>query len=172
MELYAVVKQSKYDYDFSVLTTKHGIFVNKTEAICKAKAAFEKLKEECAEEIGKYTYHKDNALNESEELKFEIDEENGYFEMSFGYEEDHENHCVAVESFALSGTDVFQIYRKQQKDSLIDDIKERAEQMEIDVSAIDLNRVAHRAEKSLNNNDCLWEAYWMSIEYALEEGGN
>jgi hypothetical protein len=169
MELYAVVKQSKYDYDFSVDTTKHGIFVNKVEAINKAKVVFEKLKEECAENIEKYTYNEDNILDESEEIEFEIDEENGYFEMSFGYEEDHESHCVTVETFKLSDTDVFQIYRKQQKDSLIEDIKGRAEEMELNLSAIDFNRVAHRAEKSIDNNDGLWESYWLSIEYALEK---
>lgn len=169
MELYAVVKQSKYDYDFSVSTTKHGIFVNKIEAICKAKAVFEKLKEECVEEIGRYTYHKDNALDESEELKFEIDEENGYFEMSFGYEEDCENHCVTVETFELSDTDVFQIYIKQQRESLIEDIKYKAEEMEMNLDAIDFEKIAHKAEKSINNNDGLWESYWSSIEYALEK---
>ena len=65
--------------------------------------------------------------------------------------------------------DVFQIYRKQQKDSLIEDIKGKAEEMEMDLNAIDFNRVAHRAEKSIDNNDGLWESYWLSIEYALKE---
>lgn len=155
MELYAVVKQSKYDYDFSVETVKHGIFVNKMEAICRAKTVFESLKEPGDDEL--------------ENLEFEIDEDNGYFEMSFGYEEDFESHCVTVETFKLSDTDVFQIYRKQQKDSLIEDIKGKAEEMEMDLNAIDFNRVAHRAEKSIDNNDGLWESYWLSIEYALEK---
>lgn len=155
MELYAVVKQSKYDYDFSVETVKHGIFVNRMDAICRAKAVFESLQEPGDEEL--------------ENLEYDIDEEIGYFEMSFGYEEDYESHIVSVEEFKLSDSDVFKIYRKQQRDSLIEDIKERAKQMEIDVNTIDLNRVTHRVEKSLNNNDGLWESYWMSIEYALEK---
>jgi hypothetical protein len=157
MELYAVVKQSKYDYDFSVETVKHGIFVNRMDAICKAKAVFESLQEPGDEEL--------------ENLEYDIDEEIGYFEMSFGYEEDYESHIVSVEEFKLSDSDTFQIYIKQQRDSLIEDIKEKAEQMEIDVSTIDLGKIAHRAERSLSNNDGLWESYWMSIEYALEEGG-
>lgn len=157
MELYAVIKQSKYDYDFSVDSTNHGIFVNKMEAIHKAKAVFESLKEE------------DD--NELENLEYYIDEEIGHFEMSFGYEEDYENHLVTVEVFKLSDADAFQIYREQQRKSLIEDIKDRTEQMEIDVNTIDLGKVAHRAEKSLNNNEGLWESYWMSVEYALEEGG-
>jgi hypothetical protein len=155
MELYAVVKQSKYDYDFSVESTKHGIYVNKMEAICRVKTVFESLQEPGDEEL--------------ENLEYDIDEENGYFAMSFGYEEDYEIHCVTVEKFELSQMDTFQIYRKQQKDSLIVDIKERAEEMEIDLSTINLDKVAHRAEKSINNNDSLWESYWLSIEYALEE---
>lgn len=158
MKLYAIVKQSKYDYDFSVTTTKHGICVNKMEAIYKAKVVFESLQEPGDEDL--------------ENLEYEIDEENGYFEMSFGYEEDYESHIVTVEEFELDSSDTFQIYRAQQRESLIEDIKEKAKEMEIDVDSIDLNRVAHRAEKSLNNNDGLWESYWMSIEYALEEGGN
>ena len=154
MELYAVVKQSKYDYDFSVLTTKHGIFVNKMEAINRAKTVFEGMQEPGDEDL--------------ENLEFEIDEENGYFEMSFGYEEDYENHCVTVETFELSDSDAFQIYIRQQRDSLIDDIKYKAEGMEMDLETIDFEKVAHRAEKSINNNDGLWESYWLSIEYALE----
>ena len=158
MELYAVVKQSKYDYDFSVSTTKHGIFVNKMDAIYRAKSVFEDLQEPGDEEL--------------ENLEYDIDEEIGYFEMSFGYEEDYESHIVSVEEFKLSDSDAFQIYMERQRKSLIEDIKDRAEQMEIDVNTIDLNRIAHRTEKSLNNNEGLWESYWMSIEYALEEGGN
>ena len=154
MKLYAVVKQSKYDYDFSVSTTKHGIFANRMEAICRAKVVYQNLQEPGDEDL--------------ENLEYEIDEEHGYFGISFGYEEDYESHCVTVEEFELSGSDVFQIYRKQQKDSLIEDIKSKAEEMEIDVDTIDLNRVAHRAEKSIDNNDGLWESYWLSIEYALE----
>ena len=154
MELYAVIKQSKYDYDFSVDTTKHGIFVNKMEAINRAKIVFENLQEEGDDEL--------------ENLEYEIDEDNGYFQMSFGYEEDFESHCVTVEKFELSPTDMFQIYRQQQKESLIEDIKDKAKNMGIDVNTIDLEKVAHRAEKSLNNNDGLWESYWISIEYALD----
>lgn len=158
MELYAVIKQSKYDYDFSVETIKYGLFVNKAEAIYKAKKVFESLQDDDDDEL--------------EDLEYEIDEENGYFRMSFGYDEDYESHCVTVEALELSSMDAFQIYRAQQRENLMEDIKGRAKDMKIDLDTIDLNRVAHRAEKSIDNNEGLWESYWQSIEYALEEGGN
>lgn len=158
MKLYAVVKQSKYDYDFSVTTTKHGLFANRIEAINKAKAVFGGLQDEDDDEL--------------ENLEYEIDEGNGYFAMSFGYEEDYERHCVTVEEFELNFADAFQIYDDLRRESLIEDIKARAQEMEIDLNTINLDQVAHRAEKSIDNNEGLWESYWMSIEYALEEGGN
>ena len=155
MELYAVIKQSKYDYDFSVATTKHGIFVNKTEAINKAKAVFENLKEEDDYKL--------------ENLEYDIDEENGYFAMSFGFEEDYENHCVTVEKFELEPADVGTIYRKQKHDYFVEDVKAKAEEMEIELTNEEADEIADWAEDGLNNNDSYWEDYWMAIEYALEQ---
>ena len=63
----------------------------------------------------------------------------------------------------------YDIYRKCQRELLIEDIKSKAIEMEVDIESIDIDSVADRAERAINNNDYLWESYWMDIEYAIKE---
>ena len=63
----------------------------------------------------------------------------------------------------------YDIYRKCKRELLIEDIKAKAIEMEIDIEDIDIDSVADRAERAIDNNDYLWESYWRDIEYALEE---
>lgn len=121
---------------------------------------------EYEDEMRRYADEEDEASGKTRVVE---DDEYGYYLIAFGHDEDYECHSVAVETFELSDSDVFQIYIRQQRDSLIDDIKYKAEMMEMDLSTIDFEKVAHRAEKSIDNNDGLWESYWLSIEYALEK---
>ena len=62
----------------------------------------------------------------------------------------------------------YDIYRKCKRELLIEDIKAKAIEMEIDPENIDLEKIADRAEHTIDNNDNLWESYWMCLEYALE----
>ena len=64
----------------------------------------------------------------------------------------------------------YEIYRKCKRALLIEDIKSKAIEMEVDIESIDIDSVTDRAERAIDNNDYLWESYWRDIEYAIEEG--
>ena len=166
MKIYAVERLDKFDYDFSVELEKCGCFYNRNSALQRAKQIYERMCGEYEDEMRRYADEEDEASGKTRVVE---DDEYGYYLIAFGHDEDYECHSVAVETFELSDSDVFQIYIRQQRDSLIDDIKYKAEMMEMDLSTIDFEKVAHRAEKSIDNNDGLWESYWLSIEYALEK---
>ena len=71
----------------------------------------------------------------------------------------------------LTGSEERDIYEKVKRDYLIQDIKERASEMEYELDKFtdeEWDRFADYAEKSIDNNDMMWDSYWASIEYALE----
>lgn len=70
--------------------------------------------------------------------------------------------------YELTYLEIHRAYKEQQKEYLINDIKEKADAMGVSLEGVDINRLAHRTEKALDNNDGLWESYWMSIEYTIE----
>ena len=161
MKIYLVQEFSRADYDFSTDIKHHGLYVNRNEAIAKAKDVFDGLKQEYAEEFEKYEC-------DDGEVEFDVDDDKGWYEFTFGIEEDFELFRVTVEEIDLGHED-HAIYRKYKRDCLIEDIESKAEDMEIDLTNKDIMKIADRAEKTIENNDGLWESYWMSIEYALED---
>ena len=167
MKIYTVQRMDKYDYDFSVLLQNRGCFINKEDAKRKAKLVYKDMCDEYAEDILKYKYEK-VMYNNSTLLEIEEDHENGYYRISFGDSDDYECHSVAVDEHELNGKDEDTIYRKVKREYLIEDIKEKAEDMEYDLTGVDMERLADRAEKTLGNNDSMYESYWMSIEYTIE----
>ena len=170
MKVYTVQRMDKYDYDFSVTLIKYGCFTDKEKAKETSKLAYKKLCEECEDEIKQYS-NEDEYYDISEgALEVEEDEENGYYRISFGFEEDYEMHNIAINEWdlELSGMDEYDVYRKCKREYLIEDIKEKAEDMEYDLTGVDMERLADRAEKTLGNNDSMYESYWMSIEYTIE----
>jgi len=72
------------------------------------------------------------------------------------------------QTYELTTTEMYDAYRICKKELLIEDIKDKAAMMEIEKSDEEIERIADIADKSIDNNDSLWESYWMSIEYALE----
>ena len=70
--------------------------------------------------------------------------------------------------YKLTDMEMYQTYRAQKREYLANDIKDKAEQMEISLEGVDIERLIDRTEKGLDNNDGLWESYWMSIEYTIE----
>ena len=59
--------------------------------------------------------------------------------------------------------------KKYQRQSLSDDIQNKAWEMDIDLDGKDLERIVDRVEHGLDNNESLWESYWLTIEDVLEE---
>ena len=70
--------------------------------------------------------------------------------------------------YELTATEEYEIYKQCKREYLIEDIKEKAEEMEYDLTGVDIERLADRAEKNLGNNDDMYESYWMSIEHTIE----
>ena len=98
MEIYIVQEFSRADYDFSTDIEHHGAYVNREDAIVKAKEVFDGVKKLYEDDIDKYTYKEDDEddFDEDGEVKFRIDDESGYYEFTFGSEEDFELHSVEV----------------------------------------------------------------------------
>ena len=62
----------------------------------------------------------------------------------------------------------YSAYRRYKRYLLIEDIKSKAIEMGIDLADKDIEVVADRVERGLDNNESLWESYWLSMEYSLE----
>ncbi len=69
--------------------------------------------------------------------------------------------------YELTETEVHDAYREKKRRYLIEDILCRAESMDIELSNDEIEKIANRAENTLDNNDGWWESYWLSIEFAI-----
>ena len=171
MEIYLIQEFSRSDYDFSTDIKNHGLYVSKNEAIARARDIFEKLKEKYADEIDRYTYKEDEDnedFDEDGEVEFYIDDDKGQYEFHFGSEEDFELFRVKVEAIDFEN-EAYVVHRKCKRVLLGDDIKNIAWEMDIDLEDKDLEHIIDRVEHGLDNNEGLWESYWLTIEDVLEE---
>lgn len=71
--------------------------------------------------------------------------------------------------YELTVSELHEAHWEHEELNLIEDIRARMEEMEIDPDSIDMNTTAHRAQRTIDNDDCLWDSYWRDIEYAIEE---
>lgn len=74
------------------------------------------------------------------------------------------------EAFELTFTELIQAYEEYELDCAIEDVKDRYMQGEydIDLSEEQIREVAKQAVRNLGKNDSYFEAYWMSVEYTLD----
>lgn len=156
MNIYLVQEFSRADYDFSTDIKNHGLYVNRYEAIVRARQVFEKLQEQHISE------------DEDDEVEFDIDEDKGWFEFSFGSDEDFELFRVTVEEIDFEN-EAYVVHRKCKRVLLTDDIQNTAFEMDIDLEDKDLELIALKVERALDNNEGLWESYWLTIESVLED---
>ena len=70
---------------------------------------------------------------------------------------------------ALTTEEMRMAYEEKDREYLIEDIKNKLEDLEIDESNLDVDTIADIAKSTLENHDSYWECYWMAIEYAIEE---
>lgn len=70
--------------------------------------------------------------------------------------------------YELTGIELYEAHTEYERDCLIEDVKSKAEDMGIDLTGKDIDDIANRAERAIDNNDSLWDSYWRDIEYALE----
>lgn len=171
MKAYLVSSLSKIDYDFSVYEGYHGVFHDEQKAIKQAKEEFEKLKQLHADDIKRYSNEEE--YRDISDGALIIEEDDVYHYMSYGFEEHYEMHSVSVNEVEikdlLTETDLHEIYREMKREYLLDDIKEQAEEEDIDLSNKDIDDLIDRTERALRNDEGLWERYWMNISEALEE---
>ena len=171
MKIYLVQEFSREDYDFSTDIKNYGAYVNRDEAIAKAKSVFESLKQKYAEEIDQYTCKEgedDEDFDWDGEVEFYTDDDKGRYEFNFGSEEDYELLSVTVEEIEF-GNEAYVVHRKCKRESLSDDIHNKAYEMDIDLDDEDIEQIVDMVEHGLDMNDSLWESYWLTIEYVLEE---
>ena len=71
-------------------------------------------------------------------------------------------------TYELTNSEKYAAYRECKRELLIEDIKAKAIEMNIDFDEIDIENIADKAERGLDNNDSYFESYWMSLEYAFE----
>lgn len=159
MKIYLVQEFSRADYDFSTDIKNHGLHVSRNEAVAHAKTIFENLTKEHEDEFDQYEC--------DGEVEFDIDDDKGWYEFTFGTEEDFELFRVTVEEIEF-GNEAGAVYRKYKRECLIEDVQSKAEDLGIDLTGKDIDKIATRADRTIENNDSLWESYWMSIEYAIE----
>lgn len=101
MRIYTVERMDKYDYDFSVVLRKCGAFEDRKKAIRKAKEVYDSMCGEYEDEMLRYS-DKDEYIDEDEGALHVIkDAVFGYYKISFGTEENHEVHSVAVEEWEV-----------------------------------------------------------------------
>lgn len=101
MKIYTVTQMDKFDYDFSVTLTKHGCFQERENALSKAKEVFKQMRFNHSEDIIRYSDEDDYPEEGDGAYCQEIDTQNGYYRMSFGFEDEYEVHSVSVDEWEL-----------------------------------------------------------------------
>lgn len=101
MKIYTVQRLDKYDYDFSHLLIKYGCYSNKANALERARQVYEGICAEYENEMERYADADSYPEVCDGALYIEEDDEFGYYEIQFGFEEDHEFHSVAVEEWEM-----------------------------------------------------------------------
>ena len=71
--------------------------------------------------------------------------------------------------YELTWSEIFDAHREYERECFIEDIKAKAEEIEVDLTNRDMDEIVDLAMRSYNNDDYLWESYWNDIQYAIEE---
>lgn len=98
MKVYTVERMDQYDYDFSVAMQKIGAFRNASAA---HKCAAEAFKSMLAIYQQTENLYWSSECSEVEAAIVEEDPTFGFYSVQFGYEENHEYHCISVEEWEL-----------------------------------------------------------------------
>ena len=68
----------------------------------------------------------------------------------------------------LTYQEMREIYDAVKRGYLKEDIESQAEEMKMELTEEEIDKVANIADKALERNDFYWDIYWESIEYAIE----
>lgn len=98
MKVYTVERMDQYDYDFSVAMQKIGAFRSIDAAHKCAAEAFKNMLTIYRQTENLYWT---SECSEVEAAIVEEDADCGFYSVQFGYEENHEYHCISVEEWEL-----------------------------------------------------------------------
>lgn len=70
--------------------------------------------------------------------------------------------------YELTRRELYDAHEEYEYDCLIEDIKSKAEEMEINLTDENLDDIAYFAQRAIDRDDYLWESRERDIEYALE----
>lgn len=73
------------------------------------------------------------------------------------------------QAIELTGLELQQAYEEYATDGAKEDIKTTAESMEIAIPTESLDRLAHRLDNVVGNDDGYWDSYWCDVEYVIRE---
>jgi len=100
-KIYTVITLSKIDYDFSVQVIQHGAFEDFNNAVKRFKSVVEEFKKEYVEEFERYSDEERYPDEEYGAWTVIEDLENGYWRVSFGFEEHYECHQICIGEYKI-----------------------------------------------------------------------
>lgn len=100
-KIYTVTTLSKVDYDFSVEVKRHGAFESFDKAVKRLKSVVKDFKNKYIGDYEKYSNTEKYPDEESGAWTVIEDFENGYWRVSFGYEEDYELHQICIDEYKV-----------------------------------------------------------------------
>ena len=72
--------------------------------------------------------------------------------------------------FELTFSEMIQAHEEYELDCMVEDVRSKYEEgnYDVELSEDDISEVASFALHNLSKNDSYFEAYWMSVEYTLD----
>jgi hypothetical protein len=70
--------------------------------------------------------------------------------------------------YELTWAEMRAAYEEKDREYLIEDIKCKAEEMEVELTEEKIKNAVDVVNSGLEHNDSYWESYWMTIEYVIE----
>lgn len=99
MKVYNVMSMTRCDYDFSILTHQGGCYHNKRDAIKRKEVVVEEIKNACEEDIKEYSNA--NKYPDIADGALYVENDEIYFEMEYGFEENHVVHQVWIDELEV-----------------------------------------------------------------------
>lgn len=73
---------------------------------------------------------------------------------------------IAIE---LTAEELNMAYEEKHMQYFQEDVRSRAEDMEVEISDDDCWAIAQRFDKAIGRNDSYWDDYWSTLECVIEE---
>lgn len=101
MKIFTVTTQSKFDYDFSVETIKHGAFTSFKAALARLKDVVEDFKTAHKEDFEEYSDKENYEDEDSGALVIYEDFDKGYWGCHYGCQEHYESHQICIDEWEV-----------------------------------------------------------------------